>query len=268
MNSFFSTSQLTVPAPPVAHSSTYPEDGRHVQAQQNISTPQSNGLSAEPFSLFFPIPVTPILLAEARAALNPHLIKREPLLGDRTVWELFLKPHSACQNFGHSLLDYTPFHAISPQDLKRVMKEPFTRTWIIERLRGIPSSQPIIMKTGVLVCLQDTVHAFSHTNPHLPTVWGVIGGLARAEPGYQTHHLIIIAQSSTYPPTHQPKKGSLISIPNFYHDPGQPPVTLSPPSIGQCYVPGMNLWARPLRKREKDEGMVEEGVSGLNYVVR
>jgi len=78
--------------------------------------------------------VTPTLLADARAVLNPHLIKREPLLGDSTVWELFLKPHSACQNFGHSLLNYAPFHAISPQDLKRVMEEPFTRTWIIERL--------------------------------------------------------------------------------------------------------------------------------------
>src|SRR5882762_3042841 len=56
MKSLFSTSQLTIPAPPVAHSSTYQEDGRQVQAQQNISTPQSNGLSVEPFSLFFPIP--------------------------------------------------------------------------------------------------------------------------------------------------------------------------------------------------------------------
>src|SRR5882762_8644309 len=53
MKFLFSTSQLIVPAPPVAHSNTYPEDGRHVQAQQNISTPQNNGLSAEPFSLFF-----------------------------------------------------------------------------------------------------------------------------------------------------------------------------------------------------------------------
>jgi hypothetical protein len=97
-----------------------------------------------------------------------------------TAWELFLKPHSACQNFGHLLLDYTPFHAISPQDFERVKEEPFTCTWIIERLRGIPSSQPIIMKTGALVCLQETVHAFSRTNSCLPTVWGVIGGLARA----------------------------------------------------------------------------------------
>src|SRR5882762_11353054 len=48
MKFFFSTSQLTILAPPITHSSTYPEDGQHVQTQQNILTPQSDDLSVKP----------------------------------------------------------------------------------------------------------------------------------------------------------------------------------------------------------------------------
>jgi hypothetical protein len=58
------------------------------------------------------------------------------------------------------------------------------RTWIIKRLWEILSSQLINVKMGALVCLQDTVPALNPINPCLPTVWGIIGGLAQAEPGY------------------------------------------------------------------------------------
>jgi hypothetical protein len=252
MKSFFSTSQLTIPAPPVAHSSTYPEDGRHVQTQQNISTPQSDDPSVEPFTLIPSIPITPTLLLNTHTALNSYLIKRKRLLGDNTVWKLFLKPHSSSHGIGHSLLDYSPFHTIAPQDLKDTEEEFFTCTWVIEKLWGFFSPQPIYIKTGALVCLQNTVHAFSLTHPRLLTIWGIVGGLAWAEPRYQIHHFIIIAHSLTYPPTSETEIHPFITILTFYLDPDQPCFALSPPLIRQRPVSGTNLWARPLCKRERE----------------
>jgi hypothetical protein len=152
MNSFFSTSQLAIPAPPDLRSSTFPKDDRHVQIQRNISTPQSHDPSIEPFTLISPIPITPTLLLNAHAALNPCLIKRKCLLGDSTVWELFLKPLSSGHSIGHSLLDYSPFHAIAPQELKDTEEKFFTHTWVIERLQGFLFPQPICIKTRA-VCL-------------------------------------------------------------------------------------------------------------------
>jgi hypothetical protein len=252
MNSFFLTSQLTIPAPLDLHSSTSPKDDQHVQTQQNISTPQSHDPSTEPFPLIPPIPITPTLLLNAHTALNPCLIKRERLLGDSTVWELFLKPRSSGHGIGHSLLNYSPFHAIAPQELKNTKEKFFTRTWVIERLWGFLFPQPICVKTGALVCLQDTIHVFSLTDPRLPTVWGIVGGLAWAEPGYQIHHFIIIAQSLTYPSTPETEIHLFIAILTFYLDPDRPCFVLSPPLIGQCPVSGTDLWARPLRKRERE----------------
>jgi hypothetical protein len=89
--------------------------------------------------------------------------------------------------------------------------------------------------------------------------------LARAEPGYQIHHFVVIAQSSTYPPTQKIEEGSLIAIPTFYLDPDRPRIVLSPPSIGQRHIPGTDLWARPLRMKEKKaEETVEKGVPGMD----
>ena len=218
MNSFFSTSQLTISGPSDPCSGTRPGDGQHAQSQRGLPTSQNDEPSTDPFSLIPSIPITPTLLLNAHAALNPYLIKCEPLLGDTTVWELFLKPHSASYGIGHSLFDYSPFHAISPRDLKDSKEEFSTCTWVIEHLRGSLFPQSICVKAGALVCLQDTIHAFGLTDPRLPTIWGIVGGLAQAKPGYQIHYLIIIAQSLTYPPTHEPEKGLLISIPTFYLD--------------------------------------------------
>jgi hypothetical protein len=103
------------------------------------------------------------------------------------------------------------------------------RTWVIEWLWGIFSPQLINVKTRALICLQDTAPALDPINPCLPTIWGIVGGLAWAEPGYQIHHFVVIAQSSTYPPTQETEERSLISIPTFYLDPDRSHITLSPP---------------------------------------
>jgi len=265
MKSLFATSQLTVPNLPALDSSTYGQISEYGHLQQIRSTSQSDEPSTEPLTLLPPIPISPTLLVNARTALNPHHIKREPLLGDPFVWELFLKPLAAGYNVGHSLFDYAPFHAIAPRDLDESEKGSFTRTWIVERLRGIISPQLINVKTGALVCLQDTTPALDPIDPCLPTVWGIVGGLARAEPGYQIHHFVVIAQSSTYPPTQKIEEGSLIAIPTFYLDPDRPRIVLSPPSIRQRHIPGTDLWARPLRMKEKKaEETVEKGVPGMD----
>src|SRR6267154_1416804 len=107
---------------------------------------------------------------------------------------------------------------------------------LIEQLQGILSPQPINVKTGALVCLQDTVPALNPMSPCLPTVWGIVEGLAWAEPEYQIYHFIIIAQSSTYPPPQETDTKSLISIPTFYLNPDRPRTILSPPLIKQHHV--------------------------------
>ena len=138
-------------------------------------------------------------------------------------------------------------------------------TWVIEQLQGILSPQPINVKMGALVCLQDTVPALNPTNPCLATIWRIIGGLAQAEPGYQIHHFIVIAQSQTYSPTRETEERSLISISTFYLDPDRPRITLSPPLIRQHHVSGTDLWACPLHKRwKKLDKTLEEGVPELN----
>jgi hypothetical protein len=96
-----------------------------------------------------------------------------------------------------------------------------------------------------------TVHAFSLTHPRLPTIWGIVGRLARAELGYQIHHFIIITHSSTHPPTPETEIHPFIAIPTFYLDPDRPRFALSPPLSGQRPVSGTDLWARPLHKRER-----------------
>jgi hypothetical protein len=89
--------------------------------------------------------------------------------------------------------------------------------------------------------------------------------LTQTEPGYQIHHFVVIAQSMIYPPTQETEERSLISIPTFYLDPDRPRIVLSPPSIGQRHIPGTDLWACLLCKRErKVDETVEEGVHGLN----
>jgi hypothetical protein len=173
-------------------------------------------------------------------------------LGDNIVWELFLKPHSSSHGIGHSLLNHSPFHAIAPQDLKDTEEEFFTHTWVIESLQEFLFPQPIYVKMAALVCLQDTVHVFNLTNPHLLTIWEIVGGLARTEPGYQIHHFIIITHSSTYPPTPETEIHPFIAIPSFYLDPDWPCFALSPSLIGQRPVSDTNLWAHPLCKREKE----------------
>jgi hypothetical protein len=83
----------------------------------------------------------------------------------------------------------------------------------------------------------------SPLTPCLPTIWGIVSGLAWAKPAYQIHHFIIIAQSLTYPPIHEAETKSLISIPNFYLDPDQLVIKLASPLIRQHHVPGAELWA-------------------------
>src|SRR5882757_32821 len=169
MKSLFATSQLTIPNLPALDSSTYCQISEYGHSQQIRSTSQSDEPSTEPLTLLPPIPITPTLLVNARSTLNPHHIKREPLMGDQFVWDLFLKPLSAGYNVGHSLFDYTPFHTIAPWDLDESEKGSFTCTWVIEQLWGILSPQLINVKTGALVYLQDTVPALDSTSPCLPT---------------------------------------------------------------------------------------------------
>jgi hypothetical protein len=63
-----------------------------------------------------------------------------------------------------------------------------------------------------------------------------VDGLAQAEPGYQIHHFIVIAQSLTYPPTPETEIHPFIAILTFYLNPDQPRFVLSPPLIGKCPV--------------------------------
>src|SRR6267154_6075779 len=82
MNSFFSTSQLTISGLSDPRSGTCPRDGRHAQSQRGLPTSQNDEPSTDPFSLILSVPITPTLLLNAHAALNPYLIKHKPLLGD------------------------------------------------------------------------------------------------------------------------------------------------------------------------------------------
>ena len=85
MKSLFATSQLTILNLPALHSSTYCQISLYNSSQQNISTSQSDELSAEPLTLYPPILITPTLLVNAQSALNPHHIKHEPLMGDQFI---------------------------------------------------------------------------------------------------------------------------------------------------------------------------------------
>jgi hypothetical protein len=107
---------------------------------------------------------------------------------------------------------------------------------VIERLRRMSSSQPIILKPGALVFLQDTFHALHISNPHLPSMFEIIGGMAWAEPAadYQIHYFTIIVQSNIYPPVKYPIIYSIIAILTFYLDPNWSSVILLLPLIGQC----------------------------------
>jgi hypothetical protein len=83
-------------------------------------------------------------------------------------------------------------------------------------------------------------------------MFGMIGGMAWAEPSYQIHYFTVITQSNVYPPVNDPIIYSIIAIPTFYLNPDQLPVILSLPSIGQHQIHDMNLWARPLRLGEAE----------------
>jgi hypothetical protein len=120
---------------------------------------------------------------------------------------------------GRTLIYFSSFHAIAPQHLKQTKKVSLSLVRVIERLRGVSSFQPIILKPGAFVFLQDTFHTLCILNLRLPSMFGMIGGMAWAEPGYQIHYFTVIAQSNVYLPVNDSIIYSIIAIPTFYLDP-------------------------------------------------
>jgi hypothetical protein len=117
---------------------------------------------------------------------------------------------------------------------------------VIEWLRGISSSQQTILKPRALVFLQDTFHALHISNPRLPSVFGIIRGMAWAKPSYQIYYFVILAQTNAYLPISYPVKYSIIALPTFYLDPNRPPIILSPLLISQHQFHDTDFWACPL----------------------
>jgi len=252
MNSNFplSSALVTIPTRRVVH---YPRDHSKVDHRiQQMSNTQDDESHREASTTNLPITITPHLIDDARTVFDPSRIRREMIWGDETIWQTFFETRNLGRFKGHTLIDFSPFHAIAPQHLKRTKKVSLSLVWVIERLRGVSLSQPIILKPGAFVFLQDTFHALRISNPRLPSMFGMIGGMAWAEPGYQIHYFTVIAQSNVYPPVDDPIIYSIIAIPTFYLDPDRLPVILSLPSIGQRQMRNTNLWARPLRLGEAE----------------
>jgi hypothetical protein len=252
MNSDYplSSALATVPVRHVVHRTRHhPKVGHRVQLMSNM---QDNESHKKISTTNLPITITSDLIDDARAVFDPSRIRRELVWGDETIWQTFLETQSLGRFKGRTLVDFSPFHAIAPQHLKRTKKVSLSLVWVIERLRGMSSSQPIILKPGAFVFLQDTFRALHISNPRLPSMFGMIGGMAWAEPGYQIHYFTVIAQSNVYPPVDYPIIYSIVAIPTFYLDPNRSPAILSSPSIGQRQIRDTNLWARPLRIGETE----------------
>jgi hypothetical protein len=194
----------------------------------------------------FPIPITSNLMKDAQAVFDPSCIRHKLAWGKEVIWQIFLETHNLGHFKGHTLIEFAPIHAIAPPHLKQTKKVSLSLMWVIEQLRGMSSSQQIILKPGALVFLQDTFHALHISNPRLPIMFGIIGGMAWAEPGYQVHYFVILTQTNTYSPVDYPVKYSIIALPTFYLDSNRPSMILSPLLIGQCQVHDTELWARPL----------------------
>jgi hypothetical protein len=115
---------------------------------------------------------------DARTVFDPSCIRCELIWGDETIWQTFLETLNLGHFKGRTLIDFSPFHAIAPQHLKRTKKVSLSLVWVIERLRGVSLSQPIILKPGAFVFLQDTFHTLCISNLCLPSMFGMIGGMA------------------------------------------------------------------------------------------
>jgi hypothetical protein len=217
-----------------------------------MSNIQDEGSHKEVSMTNLPITITPHLINDARTVFDPSGIRCEMIWGDETIWQTFFETCNLGRFKGCTLVDFSPFHTIALQHLKRTKKVSLSLVWVIERLRGVSLSQPIILKPEAFIFLQDTFHTLRISNPHLPSMFRMISGMAWAEPGYQIHYFTVIVQSNVYPPVNDPIIYSIIAIPTFYLDPDRLPVILSLPSIGQRQIHDTNLWARPLRLGEAE----------------
>jgi hypothetical protein len=211
-----------------------------------MSNIQDSRSHKETSTMNFPITITPDLMNDAQAIFNPSCIRRELTWGDENIWQTFLETQNVGHYKGHTLIDFSPFHAITPQHLKQTKKVSLLLVWVTEQLRGILSSQPIILKPGAFVFLQDIFHALHISNPRLPSMFGIIGGMVWVEPGYQIHYFTVIAQSNIYPPIEYPITHSIIAILTFYLDSNRSSVILLLLLIGQRRICDTSLWARPL----------------------
>ena len=186
-----SSALVTVPAHSAAHRTrSQPKIGLQVRQTLNI---QDDEAHKETSTTNLPITITSNLMEDAQIVFDPSHIRRELVWGDEVIWQTFLETHNLGRFKDRTFIEFAPFHAIAPPHLKRTKKVSLSLVWVIERLRGISSSQQIILKPGALVFLQDTFHAFHISNPCLPSMFGIIGGMAWAEPGYQIHYFVILA---------------------------------------------------------------------------
>jgi hypothetical protein len=93
---------------------------------------QNNRSHKETFTTNFRITITPDLINDAQAIFDPSRIKCKLTWGNENIWQTFLKTQNVGCYKGHTLIDFSPFHAIAPQHLKQTKKFSLSLVWVIE----------------------------------------------------------------------------------------------------------------------------------------